>query len=176
MPTGRERGPLGPLGEPAAAGRPRLIGPIARGQEARADRSAAAIAGGGAAASALVKVALVQPLFREVLDHYDPDRPRRPQPLRLLPCLLVSPARRGPHGDAAPGPRQQHRPRDSAHPPLPDRLALLQTYPDPADSSHGDASSRHHLARRPRSLRADAPQPPLRPSAVEPSVFHKAGS
>jgi hypothetical protein len=33
---------------------------------------AAAIAGGSAAASALVKVALVQPLFREVLEHYDP--------------------------------------------------------------------------------------------------------
>src|SRR5262249_3376550 len=42
-----------------------LIEPVSRGQEARADRCAAAIAGGGAASSALVKVAVVQPLFRE---------------------------------------------------------------------------------------------------------------
>src|SRR5271157_2665023 len=55
-----------------------LIEPVARGQEARADRMAAIIAGGGAAASALVKVAVVQPLFREVLEHYDPNHPNFP--------------------------------------------------------------------------------------------------
>ena len=41
-------------------------------------RSAAAIAGGSAAASALVKVAVVQPLFREILEHYDPTVPEAP--------------------------------------------------------------------------------------------------
>ena len=51
-----------------------LIEPVARGQEARADRCAAAIAGGSAASSALVKVAVVQPLFREVLAIVRPER------------------------------------------------------------------------------------------------------
>ena len=51
---------------------------MARGQEARADRMAAIIAGGGAAALALVKVAVVQPLFREVLERYDPTDPDFP--------------------------------------------------------------------------------------------------
>ncbi|HEU5116153.1 MAG TPA: M48 family metallopeptidase, partial [Isosphaeraceae bacterium] len=42
----------------------RLIAPIARSQEVRADRISAQLAGGSSAASALVKVALLQPLFR----------------------------------------------------------------------------------------------------------------
>src|SRR5205823_6657807 len=74
----RARGPLGAWARVCCRAADRLIGPIARGQEARADRSAAAIAGGSAAASALVKVALVQPLFREVLEHYDPVQPDAP--------------------------------------------------------------------------------------------------
>ncbi len=49
-----------------------LIEPVARSQEARADRLSAAIAGGSAASSALVKVAVVQPLFRELLEAFDP--------------------------------------------------------------------------------------------------------
>src|SRR5262249_52855078 len=69
------RGPLGTWARLCHRLSSRLIGPIARGQEARADRSAAVIAGGTAAASALVKVAMVQPLFREVLEIYDPALP-----------------------------------------------------------------------------------------------------
>ena len=67
-----------------------MIEPVARGQEARADRMAAIIAGGGAAALALVKVAVVQPLFREVLERYDPTDPDFPNLyvfLRLLTDL-----------------------------------------------------------------------------------------
>src|SRR6202035_5154493 len=73
----------------------RLIAPIARGQELRADRSAAAIAGGSAAASALVKVAVVQPLFREVLWSYDPNaaQPAVWPPRRR--AQRVSPGRHG---------------------------------------------------------------------------------
>src|SRR5262249_53691042 len=68
----------GPLGAGASLcwrGAWGLIEPVSRGQEARADRCAATIAGGGAASSALVKVAVVQPLFREVLSAYNPNVP-----------------------------------------------------------------------------------------------------
>ncbi|MFO0960582.1 MAG: hypothetical protein U0800_24630 [Isosphaeraceae bacterium] len=51
-----------------------LFSPIALGQEARADQLAAQVAGGATAASSLVKVAMIQPLFQEVLDFYDVDR------------------------------------------------------------------------------------------------------
>ena len=113
----RARGPLGGWAKLCWRWAIRLIGPIARGQETRADRSAAAIAGGSAAASALVKVALVQPLFREVLEHYDPADVRG-QPLRLLPRLLVSTPGRGAHRDAAPAPDQPERDgRPGASPP-----------------------------------------------------------
>ena len=67
------RGPLGAWARFCLREASWLIEPVARGQEARADRCAAAIAGGSAAASALVKVAVVQPLFREVLAAYDPN-------------------------------------------------------------------------------------------------------
>ncbi|MEJ7638282.1 MAG: M48 family metalloprotease, partial [Singulisphaera sp.] len=75
---GRSRGPLRAWARLCWRGTSLLIGPIAHGQEVRADRSAATIAGGRAASSALVKVAMVQPLFREVLDHYDSERPDAP--------------------------------------------------------------------------------------------------
>ena len=70
--------PWGPLGLWAGLWRSAsaaLVGPIARGQEARADRASAALAGGQVAASALVKVAMVQPLFRELLEHHQAGRP-----------------------------------------------------------------------------------------------------
>ena len=77
-----------------------LIEPVSRGQEARADRCAATIAGGGAASSALVKVAIVQPLFREVLSVYDPEYAGLAKPLRVLPQLLVPAAGRFSFRDA----------------------------------------------------------------------------
>lgn len=135
---GREHGPLGVLARTCFRWSSRLIGPIARGQESRADRSAAAIAGGSAAASALVKVALVQPLFREVLEHYDPSDPEAPNLYAFfrafwyrLPADVHTAMRLSVLANGA-------GTHDPAHPPLPDRLALLQSYPDPA-SVNGDA-------------------------------------
>ncbi len=140
-----------------------MIEPVARGQEARADRMAAIIAGGGAAALALVKVAVVQPLFREVLERYDPTDPDFPNLYAFfwtfwyrLPVESVSAMRLQVL-------TSQHGTHDPAHPP-------------PARSSRADPgvcrpglrqrrhSASHHLPGRPRDLRADAPQPALRPT------------
>jgi Zn-dependent protease with chaperone function len=135
----RARGPLGAWARTCRRWSSRLIAPIARGQELRADRSAAAIAGGSAAASALVKVALVQPLFREVLDLYDPSDPEAPNlyaffrafwyrlPPEIHTEMRLSLLANGAVTD------------DPAHPPLPDRLALVQSYPDPSNH-HADAA------------------------------------
>jgi len=172
---GRERGPLGAWARTCLLASNRLIGPVSRGQEARADRWAAAIAGGSAAASALVKVATVQPLFREVLEHYDPTNPETPNLYAFfrafwyrLPAEVHTVLRL--HIFAATDPSS-----DPAHPPLPDRLAQLQAYPDPAvpnpaaDSTHaaaflGDLEGfEQMLHNRLYAL-----------PTVEPSVFHRA--
>src|SRR6185312_10381859 len=122
----RARGPLGAWAHTCYRWAIRLIGPIARGQEARADRFAAAIAGGSAAASALVKVALVQPLFKEVLEHYDPTDPDAPNLYAFFRAFWY---RLPP--DVHTAMRLQvltntDESDDPAHPPLPDRLSLLQ--------------------------------------------------
>ena len=128
----RAWGPLGAWARSCRRWSSRLIAPIARGQELRADRSAAAIAGGSAAASALVKVALVQPLFREVLDLYDPSDPEAPNLYAFfrafwyrLPAEMHAEMRLALLANGA-------ATDDPAHPPLPDRLALIQSYPDPS--------------------------------------------
>jgi Zn-dependent protease with chaperone function len=129
----RVHGPLGAWAQTCRRWASRLIAPIARSQELRADRAAAAIAGGSAAASALVKVALVQPLFREVLEHYDPNLPEVPNlyaffrtfwfrlPAEVHAEMRLSVLANGTGTD------------DPAHPPLPERLALVQSYPDLAN-------------------------------------------
>jgi hypothetical protein len=153
----------------------RLLAPMARGQEARADRAAASVAGGDAAASALVKVALVQPIFREVLDYYDssdPDLPnlyaffrafwdRMPDPLQtsLRHHLLAD--RRGPI--------------DPAHAPLVDRLALVQSYPQGASPLVDQAPSAHDLGDL-EALEQMLHNRLFGLARVEPSVFHRAGS
>jgi Zn-dependent protease with chaperone function len=169
------RGPLGAGARGCSRIASSLIGPIARGQEARADRSAATIAGGNAAASALVKVALVQPLFREVLERYDPSEPDAPNLYAFFRAFWYR------------LPAEVHTAMrlnilagcgaidDPAHPPLPDRLAQIQAYPDavgsvgdglPATSLFGDLEGfEQMLHNRLFGL------PP-----VEPSVFHKAGT
>jgi Zn-dependent protease with chaperone function len=137
----RPHGPLGALARTCRAWSAGLIAPIARSQEIRADRSAATIAGGSAAASALVKVAMVQPLFREVLDHYDPNLPEAPNLysffrtfwFRLSPELHTE-LRLTLLANASVT-------DDPAHPPLPDRLALVQSYPDPAPNHHQQADA-----------------------------------
>ncbi|MEO6808481.1 MAG: M48 family metallopeptidase [Isosphaeraceae bacterium] len=152
-----------------------LLAPMARGQEARADRAAASIAGGEAAASALVKVALVQPIFREVLEYYDSSDPdllnlyaffrafwdRMPDPLltSLRHTLLAD-----------------HRgPIDPAHPPLLDRLALVQSYPQAPSPLVDQAPSAHDLGDL-EALEQMLHNRLFGLARVEPSVFHRAGS
>ena len=129
----RLRGPLGAWARFCLRECSGLIEPVARSQEARADRLSAAIAGGAAASSALVKVAVVQPLFRELLEAYDPTDARRAQPLRLLPRLLVSPA---PETHTAMRlsvlTRRPTLTPTRPIPPCPTAIAALQAYPDPA--------------------------------------------
>ena len=96
----RIRGPLGAWARFCLREASWLIEPVARGQEARADRCAAAIAGGSAAASALVKVAVVQPLFREVLAAYDPNNSGELNLYAFFRAILVSPAVRRSHRHA----------------------------------------------------------------------------
>jgi Zn-dependent protease with chaperone function len=153
-----------------------LYGPVARGQEARADRAAATIAGGAAAASALVKVALLQPLFREVLHRYDPAASTGPNLYaffrefwsRLPEPLLTSLRHRllTRNATAPPG---------APHPGLLDRLALVQSYPDrpaaegdhaPAASVLGDLEAMEQMLHN--RLFALV--------AIEPSIFHRAGT
>jgi len=166
-------GPLGVWARFCLREASRLIEPVAWGQEVRADRLAALIAGGGAAASALVKVAMVQPLFRETLEYYDPETaetnlyaffrafwyrlpPELHSAMRLK--LLTD-------GDAA---------HDPAHPPLRDRLALLQSYPDhvpresdsqPGNTFLGDLEIFEQMLHN-RLFGSTG--------STEPSVFHKA--
>ena len=152
-----------------------LLAPIARGQEARADRASAAVAGGSAAASALVKVAMVQPLFQEVLRHYDPDRPGAPNLYAFfrafwvrLPEPTLAALRLGLITNSG-------APNDAAHPPLPDRIAAIGDYPDrpaaeadraPAASTLGDIEPiEQMLHNRLFGL-----------PAVAPTVFHRAGT
>jgi Zn-dependent protease with chaperone function len=152
----------------------RLIAPIARGQEARADRASATVAGGTAAASALVKVAQVQPIFREVLGHYNSEAaaPNLYAFFRefwgRLPESLQVTIRHGLLADATARP-------DDVHPPLIDRLAVVQGYADrsslpgdndPASTMLGDLDAiEQMLHNRLFSV-----------SRVEPSVFHRAGT
>jgi Zn-dependent protease with chaperone function len=168
------RGPLGAWARYCLREASWLIRPVAWGQETRADRSAALIAGGGAACSALVKTAVVQPLFREVLAFYDPDETdvnlyaffrafwfRLPEEIRSAMRMKIL-------ADGGPP--------DPAHPPLADRLCLLQSYPDhvrspgddqPANTFLGDLEIfeqmlHHHLF--------------ASSAIVEPSVFHRVYS
>jgi Zn-dependent protease with chaperone function len=171
----RARGPLGAWARFCLREASWLIEPVARGQEARADRQAAIIAGGGTAASALVKVAMVQPLFREVLECYDPNHPeypnlyaffrafwyRLPAESLLAMRLRVLTSHHGTH--------------DPAHPPLPDRLAWLQSYSDPV-CLNGDAQPATTLLGDLEIFEQMLHNRLFSVPAVEPSVFHRAGS
>lgn len=170
---GRERGPLGILARTTFRWSARLIGPIARGQETRADRSAAAIAGGTAAASALVKVALVQPLFREVLEHYDPEDPEAPNLYAFfrafwyrLPAEVHTTMRLQLMANTSVN-------DDPAHPPLPDRLALLLSYADPA-SCNGDTAPATSFLGDLETLEQMLHNRLFGLPAIEPSVYVKA--
>jgi Zn-dependent protease with chaperone function len=171
----RVRGPLGAWARYCLREAAYLIEPVARGQEARADRCAAAIAGGSAASSALVKVAVVQPLFREVLDAYDPNDCgalnlyaffrafwyRLPADVHSAMRLSLLTNRNGAS--------------DPAHPPLPDRVSSLQAYPDPANLN-GDTAPATTFLGDLEIFEQMLHNRLFTIPAVEPSVFHKAGS
>lgn len=153
-----------------------LYAPVARGQEARADRAAAALTGGSATASALVKVALLQSLFREVLARYDPADPTAPNLYAFfrefwtrLPEPLLTAMRQRLLT------RPETAPAGSPHPALLDRLALVQSYPDrpvpevdraAAATLLGDLEALEQMLHN--RLFAMVP--------LEPSIFHRAGS
>jgi Zn-dependent protease with chaperone function len=171
----RVRGPLGAWARYCLREASWLIEPVARGQEARADRSAAVIAGGSAAASALVKVAVVQPLFREVLATYDSNDTgdinlyaffrsfwyRLPADVHTAMRLSVLTSRHGAN--------------DPAHPPLPDRIASLQAYPDPA-SLNGDSQPATTFLGDLEIFEQMLHNRLFGLPVIEPSVFHRAGS
>jgi hypothetical protein len=171
----RIRGPLGAWARFCHREAARLIEPVARSQEARADRMAAAVAGGGTAASALVKVAIVQPLFREVLAAYNPgdhDTANLYAFFRAfwfrLPPELHTTMRLGLLTSDSGAP-------DPAHPPLPDRIAALQSYPDPA-ITNGDAQSATTFLGDLEIFEQMLHNRLFGLPVVEPSVFHRAGS
>ena len=171
----RIRGPLGAWARYCLREGSWLIEPVARGQEARADRCAATIAGGSAAASALVKVAVVQPLFREVLAAYDPDESAEMSLYAYfrafwyrLPADVHSAMRLGVL-------TSRHGTNDPAHPPLPDRIAALQAYPDPA-SLNGDTLPATTFLGDLEIFEEMLHNRLFSLPVVEPSVFHRAGS
>src|SRR5262249_58842672 len=139
-------------------------------QEARADRSAAAIAGGTAAASALVKVAVVQPLFRELIEAYEPDDSdslnlyaffrafwyRLPAETHTAMRLSVL--------------TRRHDHADPAHPPLPDRISAIQAYADPA-GLNGDSQPATTLLGDPEIFHQMRHNPLYTLPAVQPSVL-----
>lgn len=158
----------------------RLAAPVAHGQEYRADRVSANLAGGVDAASALVKVALVQPLFREVLSHYESIAldseenatnvyahfhafwNRLPEGLlsRMRLTLLAQP--------------RATTQFDSTHPPLHDRFARLTSYPDaPAflDGERPASSLLCDLSAQEERLHDQL----FGLNRLEPSVYHRAG-
>jgi hypothetical protein len=175
-PGARPRGPLGMWARLNRNAAESLLEPISRGQEAQADRVAASLAGGDAAASALFKVAIVQPLFKEVLEHYDPTDPdalnlyaffrafwaRLPVSFRtsLRQQLLASGGRPS---------------TDGAHPPLLDRLSIVQSYPPRSFSAADLAPAASSLADL-EALEEMLHNRLFAASDVEPSVFHRAGS
>jgi Zn-dependent protease with chaperone function len=153
----------------------RLVAPVARSQEVRADRASAQVAGGSAAAGALVKVALVQPLFREVLDHYDPNRGDLPNLYAFfrefwsrLPDGLNTSIRHGLLGDRRSG-------SGGVHPALLDRLGVVQSYADHGDPAAMGAPAAS-LVGDLEALEQFLHDRLFATGRVEPSVFHRAGS
>jgi hypothetical protein len=122
-----------------------------------------------------VKVALLQPLFREVLDHYDPARDDLPNLYAFfrefwtrLPEGLNTSIRHGLLADrrAASG---------GVHPALLDRLAVVQSYADTPESDLTSAPASSLLGDL-ETLEQTLHDRLFATNRVEPSVFHRAGS
>jgi Zn-dependent protease with chaperone function len=171
----RLRGPLGAWARYCVRECSRLIEPVARSQEARADRLSAAIAGGSAASSALVKVAVVQPLFRELLQAYDPNDS---DSLNLYAFFRAFWYRLSAETHTAMRLSvltRRHDHADPAHPPLPDRIAALQAYPD-RTGLNGDSQPATTFLGDPEIFEQMLHNRLYALPAVEPSIFHRAGS
>ncbi|GIW86134.1 MAG: hypothetical protein KatS3mg108_0458 [Isosphaeraceae bacterium] len=149
------------------------IAPLARAQEERADRVAAGLVGGDVAAAALVRVALIQPLFREVLAYYEAARPATANLYALFRTLW----RRLPQETLTTLRHNLLADRTAAtptHPRLIDRLIVMQSYPPrpgaddrmPAETLLVDLETLEEALHR----RLFADKRPVR------SVFHRAGS
>lgn len=141
-PSRRGFGPLRAWARVCHAGGERWLAPLARAREERADRFAAAAAGGHYAASSLVKVALVQALFREVVDRYDPDRGEGDARNLYsffrtfwdrLPADVLAALRHGL--------MHQHEAADAVHPPLVERLAKVQAFDARTGGASGPAAA-----------------------------------
>jgi Zn-dependent protease with chaperone function len=153
-----------------------LVAPVARGQELRADRAAAALVGGERAASALIKVALVQPLFREVLAHYAPPESGEPTLYRAfrdfwgrLPEALRTAMRHRLLTSRSP----QASP---THPDLLDRLDALRDLPEPAVAPAHDGQPAATMVGDLEALERMLHNRLFARPAPEPTVFHRAGS
>jgi Zn-dependent protease with chaperone function len=171
----RLHGPLGAWARYCLRECSSLIEPVARSQEARADRMSAAIAGGSAAASALVKVAVIQPLFRELLQAYDPNEA---DTLNLYAFFRTFWFRLPPETHTAMRlsvltRRYDHS--DPAHPPLPDRISALQAYPDPA-GLNGDSQPATTFLGDPEIFEQMLHNRLYALQTIEPSIFHRAGT
>ncbi len=171
----RVRGPLGAWARFCLHEASWLIEPVACGQEARADRCAAAIAGGGTAASALMKVAVVQPLFREVLAAYNPNDT---SDLNLYAFFRAFWYRLPPEVHTAMRLSvltNRESIQDPAHPPLPDRIMALQSFPD-LPNLNGDAQPATTFLGDLEIFEQMLHNRLFGLPVVEPSVFHRAGT
>lgn len=174
-PAGRSWGPLRLWARVFRGLAVSLVGPISRGQEARADRASANIAGGRVAASALIKVAMVQPLFREVLSQHDPDRALASNLYASFRALWAR----------LPGSLLEtmrlrlltfnHESGDSPHPPLPDRVAMIQSYPDRSDAP-SDSLAAVTMIGDPEWHEQSLHDRLFGLPIIEPTVFHKLGT
>ena len=158
------RGPLGAWARFCLREASWLIEPVARSQEARADRHGGDHRrrrrgglgpGQGRRGSARSSARCSQ--------HYDPNHPEYPNLYAFfrtfwyrLPAESLSAMRLRVL-------TAQHSTHDPAHPPLPDRLAHAPVA-TPTGSAPTATPSGHHVPGRPRDLRADAPQPALQPA------------
>jgi Zn-dependent protease with chaperone function len=146
------------------------IEPFSLELEHEADRSAGSYAGIGATARALVTVAMVQPLFREALSHYDlkeMDGLNLYAFFRLFWSRIPESVRESLRRDvlAAPG--------TPFHPALADRLARLG---NERGRSNPDLRPASALLSDPEALEQRLHDGIFGLEWVHPSVFHRAGS
>jgi hypothetical protein len=116
----------------------RLIGPVAWHHEYRGDRVSEAIAGGGTASSALVKLAVVQPVFRELLEACDPNEVGELNLYALFRNLWFRLPTEVHVAMRSSILTRSYHDADPAHPPLSERVSKFWTYRDPGNR-HGDA-------------------------------------